>query len=147
MDLHELLSYDPETGLLYWKVSRGRVKAGSLAGNASHRRGYIAVRINGSRHYAHRIAWELYYGEPPTQTIDHINGDTSDNRICNLRDVNQRTNCAARFRDRQLPTGAYPTANGRYQATAKINGKCRALGTFDTPELAHNAYLEAINES
>jgi hypothetical protein len=133
--MKDLLSYDPPTGVITWKVSRGRVKAGDVAGNASHRYGYVAIRINGKRYYAHRIAWELYYGEPPSQTIDHINGDTSDNRICNLRDVDSRTNQSARFRDRQLPTGAYPTRNGqRYQATAKIDGKSKA----------HQAYLEAI---
>lgn len=143
MNPADLLSYDPETGLLTWKVSRGRVRAGTIAGNFSHSRGYVGIRINGRRHYAHRLAWEIYHGTPPSQTIDHINGKTSDNRITNLRDVSQRANNSARF-DRTLPTGVHLTKSGRYQAICKTGSTSTALGTYDTPEQAHQAYLNAI---
>ncbi|EHB7575351.1 HNH endonuclease, partial [Escherichia coli] len=36
------------------------------------------------RLYVHRIAWLMVYNDWPTDVIDHINGDRSDNRIANL---------------------------------------------------------------
>lgn len=77
--MNELLCYDEGTGLLHWKVSRGRVRAGDLAGT-SNGRGYIIVRVDGKIYPAHRIAWFLKTGEWPTGVIDHINRDGEDNR-------------------------------------------------------------------
>ena len=54
-DISELLSYCPETGLLRWKVARGRCAAGSVAGYDTGR-GYIGVRVNKRCTYAHRVA-------------------------------------------------------------------------------------------
>jgi hypothetical protein len=34
----------------------------------------------------------MHYGVWPTQLIDHINGDSSDNRIVNLRQTTQSEN-------------------------------------------------------
>lgn len=42
--------------------------------------------------FEHRVIWFLHYGAWPQRTIDHINHDRADNRICNLRDVSQSEN-------------------------------------------------------
>lgn len=50
------------------------------------------------------------------EQIDHINGDTLDNRICNLRIVDNRTNCwnqAKRKTNKSGVTGVHLTDNGR----------------------------------
>ena len=58
-------------------------------------KGYLRlnVRGNGTRHEIklHRLVWVLVYGRFPKQ-IDHINGNPKDNRIENLREVNQSEN-------------------------------------------------------
>ena len=86
----QLLSYCPETGLLHWKVSRGRCSAGAEAGYDSGR-GYIGVRVMGRCMYAHRVAFLLMSGTNP-EFVDHINGIRSDNRWKNLREVSRSQN-------------------------------------------------------
>jgi len=59
-------------------------KAGS-----THITPLITLSLNGKRHRiaAHRVAWAMHYGFWPEMDIDHINGDTADNSIGNLRVV------------------------------------------------------------
>ena len=89
----KLLSYDPETGNLTWKINRcGTAKAGMIAGHLDSSHGYRIVRVNGERYRAHRVAWLLHYKEMPTERIDHINRNRDDNSIKNLRCVDKVTN-------------------------------------------------------
>jgi hypothetical protein len=50
-----LLSYDPETGKFFWRVSRYKVKAGSEAGYLNRSKGYIEIKIDGKSYYAHQV--------------------------------------------------------------------------------------------
>jgi len=56
----------------------------------------VTIGANGSRHLAHRLAWLYMAGAWPSGVIDHMNGDPSDNRWSNLRDVTQAENNANR---------------------------------------------------
>ena len=89
--MRDLINYDPETGILTWKVRQGRAQAGQTAGTTRHD-GYITIKVNGKKRYAHRLAWYLVTGSWPKGEIDHINHDTSDNRWENLRDVSKAEN-------------------------------------------------------
>ncbi|WEL95620.1 HNH homing endonuclease [Xanthomonas phage vB_XooS_NR08] len=81
-DVDKLLAYEPETGVLTWKVFRGyTAKAGSVAGCLDKTVGYIQVWANGKRYLAHRLAWLLHTGAWPIQHLDHIDGNPSNNRI------------------------------------------------------------------
>ena len=148
--LRGLFSYDPETGHLtnlYTRSSRavkGR-RAGNLMGT-----GYRRVRLDGIEYGEHRLIWKLVYGEDP-DTIDHINADRSDNRLCNLRSCTAADNNRfAAARRNTLPVGVKQLKEGdrlydSYMARATIDGKRVYLGTYDTPEQAHQAYLEATS--
>lgn len=84
--LREILFYDPETGVFYWRVSRGsRAKAGDAAGHGEQSRGYIDIRIDGQKYRAHRLAWLYVHGKWPESLVDHINGIKTDNTLSNLR--------------------------------------------------------------
>jgi hypothetical protein len=45
--LHELLDYDPDTGVFTWLEKRGRVKAGDIAGTVTQ--DGIYIRVDGRR--------------------------------------------------------------------------------------------------
>ncbi len=93
----EWVSYDPKTGLLFWKKTidgRGanKVKVGDIVG-CKNSKGYLQFCFKGRRLKNHRVAWFLHYGYWPINEIDHINGIKDDNRIDNLRDVDGSLNC------------------------------------------------------
>lgn len=85
-ELKALFDYNPETGILTWKVKPkyGKVKIGDVAGCLDKSHGYLVVRINGILYRVHRIIWIICEGEiPDGYEIDHIN---------QIRDNNWRTN-------------------------------------------------------
>lgn len=143
--LCEALDYCEQTGRFTWKVQAGsRGIAGAEAGSM-RRDGYITIRIDGERFFAHRLAWFYTTKSWPTGSIDHIDGDTSNNRISNLRDVSHRKNLHNRTRaqanNRHGFLGVKRTANGGWVACLKRPGKSSYIGRFETPEKAHAAYL------
>lgn len=81
------LRYDPTslTCLRWANAPPGRAKVGAVAGGL-RKSGYGQIFWEGTNYLIHRIVWELHYGPiSPTTMIDHINRNTHDNRIQNLR--------------------------------------------------------------
>jgi hypothetical protein len=143
-----LLSYDPETGVLTWRVRRGgTASAGSVAG-CRNKDGYLVFSLCNRIQYAHRVAWLLTHGAWPDGDIDHRDGNRSNNALANLRDVTRRVNLENRRRAAPNTTTGLIGAgkgkpNGGYRSRICVNGKERHLGTFATPEQAHEAYVAA----
>jgi len=109
--LQEVLHYDPDTGALVWKQSRGRVSKGQVAGYVGTN-AYWYLRIFGKVWLSHRIAWKLKTGLDPAPglVVDHINGDRADNRWANLRVTTQSINVGRkRPMERSLPPGVHRT--------------------------------------
>jgi hypothetical protein len=152
--LKSILHYDPITGVFRWRFG-GRSHAGkkqpwSVAGTP-HNMGYISIAVSRNRYLAHRLAWMYTHGEWPKQYIDHINGDRSDNRIENLRDVSHQANCENKRAVGKQNTSGFLGAGWRedrqkWRGIITINGKQKHLGFFDTAEAAHKAYLTAKRE-
>lgn len=152
--LRELLHYDPETGLFTWAVERRRkVQAGAIAGTLN-KVGYRVIRIDYRLYLAHRLAWLYSYGDWPRGVIDHVNGEHADNRLCNLRDVDDTINAQnvikprAHSRSGVLGAHLHIRADGlpSWRAAVRVDGKTVHLGSFQTPEQAHEAYLSAKRE-
>lgn len=89
----DLLTYNPNTGELHWKVRTSqRTPAGAIAGSID-RRGYRVFTYKGNQYKAHRVIWEMFRGPIKSKgVIDHTDGDTANNRISNLRLVNASVN-------------------------------------------------------
>jgi HNH endonuclease len=137
-ELKEHLHYDPETGIFTrLKSIAHRVKIGDIAGCLHVGSGYVNIRVFGIHYKAHRLAWLYIHGINPCNDIDHINGNRSDNRIINLRDVTRSVN-------KQNTRKCSSNNKSGFLGVRSTNGKFVALitiGTYDTPEEAHQAYL------
>lgn len=149
--LKEVLRYDATSGRLTWlrRISP-RLRVGGDAGSIAN--GYVRITIDGKSYMAHRLAWLYAYGAWPRQYIDHINGNRTDNRLFNLRDVSQTTNALNRCGPSKNNKIGYlgvcwmGGTNNAWTARISCNGKKKHLGYFKTPELAHQAYQKAKAE-
>lgn len=142
----ELLRYEPETGKLYWKCRRQKIRIGSEAGSLSSvgRNTYRRIMIDGRLYLTHRIAWLIYYGGWPENQIDHCDGDGLNNRIENLRNVTQGENQKNQRMPRNNTSGFtgvfWHKQKEKWQSQIKINGKRKYLGRFDDIYEAASAY-------
>jgi hypothetical protein len=144
--LKKLLSYDENTGIFTWKNPiHGAVVSGKIAGYI-RKDGYCQIQIDSKLYLAHRLAWLYVYGKFPNNQIDHISGARNDNRIINLREATNKQN-SQNIKNANINNthGYLGVSCNKYNYQAKIgtDGKTKHLGYFDTPELAHQAYLEA----
>ena len=145
--LRELLVYDPTTGIFTRSASvigPGR-KVGRVAGS-DNGQGYIKLAVDGRFYRAHRLAFLYMTGSWPLGEVDHINGVRSDNRWGNLRDVSGADNTHNQRLPHKNNTSGFlgvRRSGRKFRAFIGSNNARIYLGVFDTPELAHFAYLEA----
>ena len=139
--LRQRLKYDPDTGKLFWKNN------GKEAFTYTSKRGYKVSTFRQDDFCktlsAHRVVWAIYYDKWPTDQIDHINRDKTDNRIVNLRDVDNATNTnnhPIRKTNKSGVVGVYKhSQTGKWVAQITKNYKCYHLGCFDTVQEAKQA--------
>jgi len=153
----ELLTYNPDTGKLFWKERpvkyfknpkigmkswntrwAGKEAFTDINRNKSGQISRLDGKLLNKDYYTHRIAWLIYYGEWPKNQIDHINQDPTDNRIENLRDVTQAENQKNRTLYNNNTTGYLGVSkhHGKYRARIRINNIDKHLGYYDTAEEA-----------
>ena len=140
--VRELLNYDPETGVFTRRVrTSNSINIGDIAGYVNTR-GYISIMVNNRLCLAHRLAWIHVHGTWPLQCLDHIDGDTQNNRIVNMQNRRKSSNGS-----KSGFLGVSPVSlSTTWQARIKVDGKERYLGCFPTAEEAHAAYLTAKRE-
>ena len=90
-------------------------------------------------HLARNPSWDIF-DSSQSNCIDHINHDTTDNSIENLRVVTNQQN---QFNRSNTKGYYWDKVNNKWAARIKLNGKVTFLGLFEKEEDAHAAYLEA----
>lgn len=104
--------------------------------------GYLVANID---HKTTKLT--RYLLNPPNdKVVDHINGDPSDNRRCNLRICTNKENARnARkpINSKNKYAGVSETKHGTYNAHIMYNRKSINLGTYKTEEEAYKVRLEA----
>lgn len=98
---------------------------------------YPVAQIAGRRTYMHRLLVGV-----PGLVVDHINGNTLDNRRENLRSVSHAINCQNRTAAPLSNTGyrhVYRLKNGTIIARVVRNGARHYLGAFRTADQANAA--------
>lgn len=146
-DLRRQLHYDERTGTLYRLLSRGKVRAGDVAGSVPKKSKYSYLWLNGEMWLTHRVVWAYVYGVWPSKQIDHINGNRLDNRIENLRLADQCEQNQNVAKPRSNTSGhigvTFDKTSGKWQAQIRANGRYYMLGRRTDILEAAQLYLDA----
>jgi HNH endonuclease/AP2 domain len=150
--LRQLIRFDEASGKFFWRhrpVSLFSDEVSQRKWNTRHADketfvadtlGYKYCRIFGKPHRAHRLIWAMHYGEMPIGQIDHINGIRDDNRIENLRLVNNQENNKNKRLSANNTSGVmgvcWDKSRGKWSAQIKVDLVRINLGRFDDIELA-----------
>lgn len=153
-DLRLLITYDPETGVMTWNERKeimerftfknwkgwnGR-NAGKECFTARDGKGYRHGSILGNTMLYHKVAWAIHYGEFPSKSIDHVNGDKYDNRISNLREVDQKENARNAKMSKRNKSGVTGvrrcSKSSAWIADIGVDMKCVIIGRYKTFEEA-----------
>lgn len=150
--LKSILDYCPDTGIFTWKVSRNRLaKAGDIAGtlwinykNFNDKRYHI--KIDGKLYMIHRIAYYYVSGIDPLENeVDHINGNTLDNRFDNLRlatHADNTKNCK-KYKNNTSGFKGVDFHRGKWRARIQVNKKIIYLGYYTNKFYAALVYTRA----
>ncbi len=146
--VRELLDYDMESGAITWRKRTGGTARMGLHAGTTDNSGYTRIGIDRRIYRAHRLVWLHVHGAWPVGEIDHIDGDKSNNRLSNLRDVsrtlNQQNLRKAHKRSASKTLGvSQHAATGKWRARIWVNGKNKSLGLYSTKAEASATYVAA----
>ena len=143
-DIREYLRY--EDGKVYWtkKPSR-KIRVGAESKCISSN-GYKIMQFKGKIYRVHRVVWFLVKDEQPPEMLDHINNNTLDNHIENLREVTPRQNSFNAKTSKLNKSGVkgvhWHKKNRKWVANISINNKTKNIGSFTELEEAEKAIKE-----
>jgi len=138
--VRELFEY--KEGVLFWKVrTSNRVSVGDRAGYLTTNKYYL-VRYDGVNRMLHRVIWDYFNDSCEGFLVDHIDGDSVNNKIDNLRLANYSTNGfnSKGHKDASVPYKGVAKHKSKFRAQIGVGGNRLSLGVFDTAEEAAEAY-------
>jgi hypothetical protein len=145
--LHELFEY--RDGDLYWKKlssSLSRTKVGKKAGMVGTR-GYWRIKVDNKTYMAHRLIYAMHNDGECPNFIDHIDNNTSNNRIENLRTATNKQNA---LNAKNYSTNKSTAKNvswcvdrQKWRVYLSVYGKRKFFGSYDDLELADLVAIEA----
>ena len=138
-----------EDGKIYWTDFSIRPTAKKEAIGYKCKSGYVVMKFMKKTTFVHRIIFLLHHGYLP-KNVDHINGNKSDNRIENLRDVTHCQNMM-NIKKYSVNTSGYKGVSlhknsKKWVAQIKFNKQHLYLGLFDCPKKAYEVYCNKAKE-
>jgi hypothetical protein len=105
------------------------------------------IRLFGKSYYRSRLAWFYMTGCWPEAEIDHRDLNSLNDCWGNLREATGSQNRANTTRSNTRFGLKGVCVNGnKYSAQISISGRRKYLGVFDTPDLAHAAYVNVAQK-
>lgn len=143
--------FDYQNGdLIRIKPTRGQ-SVGKKAGWITYCNGRLYKKMSFAHrtYYVHRMIFLWHFGSQP-KYIDHINTDSLDNRIENLREATQSQNCANQNIKKNNTSGfkgvKFRKDTNKWSASVMVNRKNIALGSFETIDEAVEAYKNGASK-
>ena len=144
----EEITIDFILGKIYRKKEDGTLKEVGC----KEKYGYLRFYFEGKKISNHRYIYEQYHNVKLklNEQIDHINMIKDDNRIDNLRIVNnsqnnqnkkKQKNCSSKFKG-----VCFDKNVKKWKSQIKINGKVKHLGYFDNELEAYKKWKEVAIE-
>lgn len=138
----------PERGQLVWVVppkNHPRLLGADAGGLRRDHRGkrYCYIKKDGRSLKRGWLIFLWVYGRWPNECIDHVDGDSANDCITNIREatVTQNSwNHKSRRKASPLPIGVRRMRD-KFQARIAYNKTMLHLGVFNTPDEAHSVYL------
>lgn len=152
--LDQLFTVDIGDGKLYWKVApKGHPRLLNKEAGSSRKTNsgkfYWHIKIGGIPYKRGHLIFLFVNGRLPHPCLDHIDGDSLNDRSSNIREATVTENAwnhKKRKRRIKLPMGVRILASGRFQARLGYRGAQLHLGAFDTPEDARSAHIKKRKE-
>lgn len=149
------ISVDVGLGIVRWidatkkHAQLNGKEAGSPRKGTSNGKSYWHVKIDSVPLKRSHIVFLFTNGRWPSLQIDHINGNSLDDRIENLREVTPTQNAwnhKGRRKSSGLPMGIRKSPSGKYQARITCNKKVFQLGSFSSLDEAESIYKQKRKE-
>jgi len=134
--LNELFEY--RDGNLFWKVNRGSVKKGQIAGTFANS-GYLQICLYRRFYLTHRLIFLMHKGYLPSE-LDHIDGNKLNNCIENLRETTKSQNQLNKGLMKNNVSGVknvhWCKNSNKWRVLISVNGKQKDFGRFKDLEVA-----------
>jgi hypothetical protein len=150
-EVQELYDYREDGNLIRRTATSGPVGAiGRVVGHypkkLTRNNRYATTKIGGEHWCVHKLIFLWHHGYVPEQ-LDHINRNTLDNRIENLREANTTQNSSNRKLFANNTSGAkgvsWASRQNKWFVYVDVNKKRKNIGCFEDFELAELVAMEA----
>ena len=153
--LRRLFDLNAETGEIRWSTACSRGSLTHRVAGSNLNSGYRQVKVGGCSYLVHRVIWAIVYGVWPERAIDHIDGNRSNNAVTNLRlataSQNMQNLAVKQTKSASGLMGAIHVPGTsrrreRWESRIRVGGVQKYLGSFESPQDAHTAYMNAKSQ-
>jgi hypothetical protein len=147
------INYEEISSVIYYKDGLLFWKRNNKAAGTKTKTGYVKLQINKIPYSAHRLVWVLFNKDIPLdKQIDHIDRDKSNNKIENLRLVDNVAN-ALNKPCKQSNTGIRGVSKDRdyYKVSFTVKNKSVHVGNYkkleEAKKVAEEYYSRIVEEA